>query len=97
MPEAGAKKTTKRTTKKRVTKKSTTRKRTPAKKKASAKGTLRVKQIRSEIGHAEKYRRTLRALGLRHHQHEVFVMDNPSVHGMLHHVRNLVRVTREEA
>ncbi|MFQ6046443.1 MAG: 50S ribosomal protein L30 [Gemmatimonadales bacterium] len=57
---------------------------------------LRVKQIRSSLGHAETYRRTLRALGLRHHQAEVTVVDNPSVRGMLHKVRHLVRVTEEE-
>ena len=33
-----------------------------------AASSLAVKQIRSEIGHAETMRRTLRALGLRHHQ-----------------------------
>ena len=34
---------------------------------------LAVKQIRSEIGHPETMRRTLRALGLRHHQQVVRV------------------------
>lgn len=58
---------------------------------------LRVKQVRSGIGHAETYRRTLRALGLRHHQHEIVVGDTPTVRGMLNKVRHLVRVTREEA
>jgi large subunit ribosomal protein L30 len=57
---------------------------------------LRVKQVRSGIGHAETYRRTLRALGLRHHQDEIAVPDNPSVRGMLRKVWHLVRV-REEA
>lgn len=56
---------------------------------------LRVKQIRSGIGRAETYRRTLRALGLRHHQHEVVVSDTPSTRGMLFKVRHLVRVTEE--
>lgn len=58
---------------------------------------LRVKQVRSGIGHAETYRRTLRALGLRHHQHEIVVGDTPTARGMLNKVRHLVRVTREEA
>lgn len=58
---------------------------------------LRVKQVRSEIGHAETYRRTLRALGIRHHQQEVVIADTPSTQGMLHKVRHLVRVTHEEA
>jgi large subunit ribosomal protein L30 len=58
-------------------------------------GRLRVKQVKSGIGHADTYRRTLRALGLRHHQHEIIVNDTPSVRGMLHKVRHLVRVMGE--
>jgi len=58
--------------------------------------TLRVKQVRSGIGHAETFRRTLRALGLHHHQDEIAVPDTPSVRGMLNKVRHLVQV-REEA
>jgi large subunit ribosomal protein L30 len=57
--------------------------------------TLRVKQVRSGIGHAETYRRTLRALGLRYHQQEIVVRDSSTVRGMLHKVRHLVRVTAE--
>ena len=34
-------------------------------------GTLAVTQIRSAIGHSDTMRRTLRALGLRHHQQTV--------------------------
>jgi ribosomal protein L30 len=60
-------------------------------------GRLRVRQVRSGIGHAETYRRTLRALGLKHHQDETTVADNPSARGMLDKVRHLVRVTPEEA
>ena len=56
-------------------------------------GQLRVKQIRSGIGHAETYRRTLIALGLRHHQMEVTVRDNPSIRGMLYKVHHLVSVS----
>jgi large subunit ribosomal protein L30 len=58
--------------------------------------TLRVKQVRSGIGHAETYRRTLVALGLHHHQDEIAVPDTPSVRGMLNKVRHLIQV-REEA
>jgi large subunit ribosomal protein L30 len=68
-----------------------------AKPKAAAGGKLRVKQVRSGIGHAEIYRRTLRALGIRHHQGEVVVPDNPSTRGMVFKVRHLVQVTSEEA
>jgi large subunit ribosomal protein L30 len=53
---------------------------------------LRVTQIRSTIGHAETMRRTLRALGLRHHQQTVVIKDDPSVRGMLYKVRHLVTV-----
>ncbi|MBI3983041.1 MAG: 50S ribosomal protein L30 [Gemmatimonadetes bacterium] len=60
-------------------------------------GKLRVKQVRSGIGHAYTYRRTLAALGLRHHQAEVLVADTPSVRGMLFKVAHLVRVRPEEA
>ncbi len=62
-------------------------------KKAAAGGKLSVKQVRSEIGHAETFRRTLRALGLRHHQQTVVLADNPSIRGMLFKVRHLVKVT----
>ncbi|HEX5387252.1 MAG TPA: 50S ribosomal protein L30 [Gemmatimonadales bacterium] len=57
-----------------------------------AAATLAVTQIRSEIGHAERLRRTLKALGLRHHQQTVQVPNNASVRGMLFKVRHLVDV-----
>jgi large subunit ribosomal protein L30 len=53
---------------------------------------LRVKQIRSTIGHPETMRRTLRALGLRHHQQEVQIANTASARGMLYKVRHLVEV-----
>lgn len=53
---------------------------------------LTVTQRRSGIGHARTYRRTLEALGLRHHQQTVELPDNPSVRGMLYKVRHLVQV-----
>ena len=56
-----------------------------------------MRQVRSGIGHAQPYRRTLRALGLKHHQDETVVPDNPSTRGMIHKVRHLVSVTSEEA
>jgi large subunit ribosomal protein L30 len=54
---------------------------------------IRVKQIRSGIGHADTMRRTLRALGLQHHQMTVELPNNASVRGMLTKVRHLVEVT----
>jgi large subunit ribosomal protein L30 len=64
---------------------------------AAAGATLRVKQVRSGIGHAATYRRTLAALGLKYHQDEVVVRDHPSVRGMLRKVAHLVRVETVEA
>ncbi len=55
--------------------------------------TLAVKQIRSEIGHSETMRRTLRALGLRHHQQTVQVKNTASARGMLYKVRHLIEVS----
>ena len=65
----------------------------PAEDTASA---LAVKQIRSEIGHSETMRRTLRALGLRHHQQTVRVPNTASIRGMLIKVRHLVEVAPAE-
>ncbi|MBA3497282.1 MAG: 50S ribosomal protein L30 [Gemmatimonadales bacterium] len=61
-----------------------------------AASTLAVKQIRSEIGHSETMRRTLRALGLRHHQQTVQVKNTASARGMLYKVRHLVEVAPGE-
>ena len=66
---------------------------------AAAKRTpqLRVRQVRSGIGRPHTVRRTLIALGLKHHQDEVLVRDNPSIRGMLNRVQHLVSVTPEES
>ena len=56
---------------------------------------VRVTQVRSQIGHSERHRGTLRALGLgkigRTAEHE----ESPVLDGMLRKVRHLVKV--EEA
>ena len=57
---------------------------------------LTVKQVRSTIGHAETMARTLRALGLRHHQQTIEVSNTASVRGMLFKVRHLIEVTPVE-
>ena len=59
-------------------------------------GQLQIKQVRSEIGHPETMRRTLRAIGLRHHQQVIVKQDSPSLRGQLKHVRHLVEVTAVE-
>ncbi|MFQ5689350.1 MAG: 50S ribosomal protein L30 [Gemmatimonadota bacterium] len=53
---------------------------------------LRIRQVRSGIRFPETQRRTLRALGLRHHQDEVVQADNPAVRGMVRKVAHLVEV-----
>ena len=92
--------TKKKTTKKRTktTKKKTTKKRTKTTKKKSIEKTqrLRVRQVRSGIRHPWRMRRTLTALGLKHHQDEVVVADNPSIRGMLRTVHHLISVTPED-
>jgi large subunit ribosomal protein L30 len=60
---------------------------------AQAAPVIQVKQIRSGIGHPETMRRTLRALGLRHHQQVVRLQNSPSIQGMLYKVRHLIEVT----
>jgi large subunit ribosomal protein L30 len=75
-------------------KKATATARSARPRKAPAAGSkLTVKQVKSGIGHAQTYRRTLEALGLRHHQQTITVVDNPSVRGMLFKVRHLVEVS----
>lgn len=56
-------------------------------------GDVRVEQVRSGIGQPARMRRTLQALGLRHHQDVVVRTDSPSLRGQVRHVRHLVRVT----
>jgi len=71
----------------------------PAKTRGEGRGTkgegkrLRVKQVRSGSGRPALHRRTLQALGLRHHQDVIEVVDNPAIRGMLFQVRHLVEVT----
>jgi large subunit ribosomal protein L30 len=59
----------------------------------AGKGSLRIKQVRSGSGHPGRLKRTLVALGLKHHQAEVVHADHPAVRGMLQQVRHLVEVT----
>ena len=59
-------------------------------------GSVRIKQIRSEIGHSWRMRRTLEAIGLKHHQDVVVKAITPGLKGQLKQVRHLVEVTVEE-
>ena len=62
---------------------------------AAGKGQLRIRQVRSGSGHPYRLKRTLAALGLKHHQDEVVHADHPALRGMLNQVRHLVIVTAE--
>lgn len=59
-------------------------------------GKVRIKQVRSGIGHSWRMRQTLEAIGLKHHQHEIVVKDSPSLRGQIKRVRHLVTVTPVE-
>jgi large subunit ribosomal protein L30 len=56
-------------------------------------GSVRIRQVRSGIGQTHVMRRTLEALGLRHHQAEVVHKDSPGLRGMIKRVRHLIEVT----
>lgn len=59
-------------------------------------GSVRIKQIRSGIGHSWRMRATLEAIGLKHHQDVVVKEISPSLRGQLKQVRHLVQVTTVE-
>ena len=56
-------------------------------------GNVRIKQVRSGIGHSWRMRATLEAIGLRHHQDVVVKAITPGLKGQLKQVRHLVEVT----
>lgn len=58
---------------------------------ASAK-TLRITLVRSPIGYAERQKRTVRALGLRHMNQTVEQADTPVIRGMIAKVSHLLKV-----
>ncbi|HEU6452794.1 MAG TPA: 50S ribosomal protein L30 [Gemmatimonadaceae bacterium] len=59
-------------------------------------GKVRIEQVRSEIGHPARMRRTLESIGLKHHQDVVTKQDSPALRGQLKQVRHLVKVTSVE-
>jgi len=61
-----------------------------------ASGNVRIKQVRSGIGHTWRMRQTLAAMGLRHHQDVIVVKDSPSLRGQIKRVRHLIEVTTVE-
>ena len=57
---------------------------------------LKLTQVRSTSGRQDRHRRTLRALGLRHHQHSVVHEDSPSLQGMIRQVSFMLDVQEVE-
>jgi large subunit ribosomal protein L30 len=54
---------------------------------------LQIKLVRSPIGYPGRQRKILRALGLGKMNSSVIHTDQPSIRGMIKHVRHLVAVT----
>ena len=59
-------------------------------------GKVRIKQVRSGIGHSWRMNRTLEAIGLKHHQDVVIKQDSASLRGQLKQVRHLIEVVPVE-
>jgi large subunit ribosomal protein L30 len=57
--------------------------------------TVKITQVRSQIGQSERHRGTLRALGLGKIGRSVERAESPELAGMLRKVRHLVRVEGE--
>lgn len=53
---------------------------------------VKVTLVRSPIGYNKRQALVVQGLGLRRIGHSLEVVDNPSIRGMLHKVRHLVRV-----
>jgi large subunit ribosomal protein L30 len=58
--------------------------------------TLKITQVRSQIGQTQRHRGTLRALGLGKIGRTAEHKESPEVAGMLRKVRHLVRIEGEE-
>jgi large subunit ribosomal protein L30 len=53
---------------------------------------LRITRVKSGIGYAEVQKKTLKALGLRRLNQSVTHSDCPSIRGMIHKVKHLIKV-----
>ena len=62
-----------------------------------AKKMLKITQTRSGIGRQEGHRRTLRALGIKRHQHSVIHEATPAIEGMIRKISFMVEVEEVEA
>lgn len=59
-------------------------------------GRLEITQVRSGIRRKLKHRATLRALGIKRHQHSVIHNDTPAIRGMVNQISHLVSVREIE-
>ena len=59
-------------------------------------GKVRIKQVRSGIGHPARHRLTLRAMGLKHHQDVVIAEMSAGLRRQINQVRHLIEVTPVE-
>jgi large subunit ribosomal protein L30 len=57
---------------------------------------IRIKQVRSGIGHEARMRRTLEAIGIKHHQATIERELTPALRGQIKQVRHLLEVTAAE-
>ena len=58
---------------------------------------LRITWIRSDIGHPEDQKRTIKALGFHRLRETVVHEDGPALRGMVHKVRHLVHVEEDSS
>ena len=54
---------------------------------------IRIKQVKSGIGHEARMRRTLEAMGIRNHQAVIERELTPALRGQIKQVRHLIEVT----
>ncbi len=58
-------------------------------------GSIKVKLMRSPIGHPEKHRKVLTGLGLTKMNSVVVRQDTPQIRGMVNKVSHLVKIVEE--
>jgi large subunit ribosomal protein L30 len=59
--------------------------------------TIRIRQVKSEIGTRRTHREVLKGLGLRKIRHEVERADTPAVRGMIAKVSYLLEIVEERS
>ena len=53
---------------------------------------VQITLVRSPIGYNKRQRLVVQGLGLRRIGHSIEVVDNPSIRGMMHKVRHLIKI-----